>query len=66
LGHNPGRVLRKTFEFGLPQNLSLMIAKVFVKELFGFALLQHQHKWKRAQSFSDVGKLEFTAYLSVD
>src|SRR4030095_13273986 len=65
LGRNAIRVLRKTLEFGLPQNVSLLALQVFVKKSFSFALLQHQHKWKRAQSLPDVGKIELTAYLSV-
>src|SRR5262245_6700024 len=48
LGHNSISVWRKTFELGVPQNVSLMAPQVFVKKMFGFALFQHQHKRERA------------------
>src|SRR5215813_8938641 len=48
LGYNSISVRRKTFELGVPQNVSLMAPQVFVKKMFGFALFQHQHKRERA------------------
>src|SRR5262249_6940739 len=41
-------VLRKTFEFGVPEYLFLMALQILVKELLVFALLQHEHKRERA------------------
>src|SRR5262245_18446648 len=44
LGHNSISVLRKTFKFGFPPNVSLMALQVFVMKMFGFAFFQYQHK----------------------
>src|SRR5262249_22389207 len=66
VSHDAIRVLRKTLKFGFPQNITLMLLEIFVKKTFGFALLQHQHKRKRTQALSNVGKFEFAAYFSVD
>src|SRR5215813_2727861 len=66
LSHDAISILRKTEKFRFPQNIALMIAEIFIKKVFGFALLQHQHKWKRAQTLSNVGKFEFAAYFSID
>src|SRR5262245_45134297 len=66
LSHDAIGFLRKTEKFGFPQNIALITAEKFIKKVFGLALLQHQHKWKRAQALSNVGKFEFAAYFSVD
>src|SRR5262245_27124244 len=65
LGHNSISFRCETFKLGVPPNVSLTAPQVFVKKLFGFALFQHQHKRERAQSLSDVRKIEFTSNLSV-
>src|SRR5437867_11650473 len=62
LSHDAIRVLRKTLKFGFPQNITLMLSDIFVKKMFGFALLQHQHKRKGTQALSNVGKLEVFVY----
>src|SRR5215471_10014833 len=54
-------ILRKTLEFGIPKNIFLMSLQVFIKKPRVFALLQHKHEGKRAQSFSHIGKIEFAA-----
>src|SRR5882672_947281 len=38
-----GLILRKTFEFGLPQNVPAVTLKVVVEKSFVFALLQDKH-----------------------
>src|SRR5215467_2141163 len=58
--------LRKTEKFRFPQNIALMTAEIFIKKVFGFTLLQHQHKWKGAKTLSNVGEFEFATYFSID
>ena len=41
-------VLRKSFEFGLPENFFSVALEIFVKQFLVFALLQHEHIWIRA------------------
>src|SRR5262245_61748673 len=66
LGYHAIRVLFESFEFGFPQNVLLMALQILVKQPFGLALFQHQHKRKGTHPFADLGKSELAAYFAVN
>ena len=57
-------VLRKTFQFRLPQNFTLVSSNVLVEQTLIFALLQDEHERVGAQSVSDVRQINFAKDLS--
>ena len=57
-------VLRKTFEFGSPENVSAVAPHVVVKNLLILVLLQDEHVWVSAQPSTDVRQVNFAAHLA--
>src|SRR5882724_8544950 len=64
MGNHACLILRKTFEFGLPEDVLSATLDILVHELLIFALLQNQHVRVTAQTLADVGQTNLADNLA--